>query len=119
MESYSGYKEAYYDDVIYNSITRDAESARLQREYEGWVEANPQAGFGYPPAEESELRVGYLLDYENKLLDQFGDYDAVPLDRVKLFLDLAGSWAEDSDTVRIQWRVYFRRRWGTIETVRD
>jgi hypothetical protein len=119
LEQLPGYMEAYYDDVIYNSIVRDGESGRMQRDYAAWSEANPGAFGGFPPADESELRVGYLLAESARLTRQYGDYDAIPLDRVKIFLDLAGSWAEKDDTVRIQWREYLRRRWGTIETVRD
>ncbi len=119
LEQLPGYMEAYYDDVIYNSIVRDGESGRMQRDYAAWSEANPGAFGGMPPADESELRVGYLLAESARLTRQYGGYDAIPLDRVKIFLDLAGSWAEKDDTVRIQWREYLRRRWGTIETVRD
>ncbi len=118
QEHLGGYRDAYFDDVVFNSIVRDEDAAVHKAVYSKWREANPTAFGGFPPEEEPELRVGFLLSYADGLLDRWDDYDAIPLDELTVFLDLAGSWA-DSVYVRNKWRQFFRRRFGTIETTRD
>ena len=71
------------------------------------------------PGYNSNLRFGYLLNHSDDLIREYGGYDEVPLDQVKVFLDLAAEWASADDDVRIKWRGYLKRRWGPIETVQD
>lgn len=110
---YAGWKEAR-EDIVSNVQVRDEDRRYHKRMFERWRKDNPDALVPTEP----ELRIGYLVDWAETLERRYGDYDAVPLDQLRTFLDLAGEWAED-DYFRIKYRQFLRSTWGTIETVKD
>ena len=123
-DQYAGYREAYYDDVVFNAITRDHEYDRHRGAFRQWKEANPDVFGGIPEAHSTDgegrsLRMGYLIDRVENLKARYRKFDYIPIEDIERILDLAGEWAQDDAVFKNKYWQFLRRTFGPIETVRD
>ncbi|HCD00398.1 MAG TPA: hypothetical protein DER64_07700, partial [Planctomycetaceae bacterium] len=123
-DQYAGYREAYYDDVVFNSINRDHEYDRHRGAYHQWRRDNPDVFNPVPLAHSTDgegrsLRMGYLIDRVETLKAQYREFDYIPIEDVERILDLAGEWAQDDAVFKNKYWQFLRRTFGPIETVRD
>ena len=107
-EMYPAYQEAIAKSIG-NSVLKNQAANELVAQFEA---------FGSDPTNGSrEVKMGGLIALSEKLIRKAGSYDEISPDERDAFRELAASWAEDEQYLRLGWRTHLMRTWGPIESV--